>query len=146
MSVTCREWSRLAETRRQVKAKIRVLKVESRRLARQLRSDHAELRRVAGDGHVAAVLLDRIREAEQRETAIQVELADLARQSIDESDVARALASFDPVWDSLSPREQARVLRLLIARVEYDGGSGEVAITFQPHGIKTLAEEAESCV
>ena len=115
-------------------------------MRRGLRSDHAELPKVAGDEQVAAVLLGRIQEAEQRETAIQGELAELARQLIDEGDVATALASFEPVWDSLSPREQARVLRLLIARVEYDGGSGEVAITFQPHGIKALAEEAEQCV
>ena len=45
------------------------------------------------------------------------------------------------VWDSLSTREQARVLQLLIERVEYDGRSGDVAITFHPAGIKTLSAE-----
>ena len=120
---------------------------ESGRVLRQLKRDHAELPTAAVAGQEArlAELQDRIRAAEQRETEIQGELADLARKRIDESEVATALASFDPVRESLSPREQARILHLLIERVEYDGGLGEVAITFQPHGIKTLAEEAMAC-
>ena len=44
---------------------------------------------------------------------------------------------------ALVPREQARVLELLIERVEHDGANGDVAITFRPTGIKTLAAEFE---
>ncbi len=36
-----------------------------------------------------------------------------------ESELTQALAHFDPVWESLSPREQARILRLLIERIGY---------------------------
>ena len=56
------------------------------------------------------------------------------------AEVDSALAAFDPLWESLSPREQARMLRLLIQRVEYDGSKGTVSITFLPNGIKALAE------
>jgi site-specific DNA recombinase len=45
------------------------------------------------------------------------------------------------VWDSLAPREQARLVQLLIEKVEYDGVNGRVAITFYPAGIRTLADE-----
>ena len=53
----------------------------------------------------------------------------------------RSRASFDPIWRELFPREQARILRLLIETVTYDAEADEVAITFRPGGIKMVAEE-----
>jgi hypothetical protein len=41
----------------------------------------------------------------------------------------------------MTPQEQARVLRLLVSRVDYDGKHGKASITFQPLGLKTLARE-----
>ena len=38
-------------------------------------------------------------------------------------------------------REEARVLQLLVERVDYDGRTDDIAITFHPTGIKTLAEQ-----
>ncbi len=49
---------------------------------------------------------------------------------------------FDPVWETLTPREQARVIRLLVQRVDYDGEKGTVSVTFHPAGIKTLRRGA----
>ena len=60
---------------------------------------------------------------------------------IAEDDLRQALASFAPVWSQLSPKEQARVIHLLIDRIAYDGSKGTVAITFKPTGIKALAKE-----
>lgn len=51
------------------------------------------------------------------------------------------MAAFDPVWETLTLREQARVLRLLIQRVDYDGDKGTVAVTFHPAGIEMLSRE-----
>jgi site-specific DNA recombinase len=45
------------------------------------------------------------------------------------------------VWDCLAPREQARVIELLVDRVTYDGVAGTISITFHPRGIKALASE-----
>ncbi len=60
---------------------------------------------------------------------------------VDEAEIAAALADFDTVWDCLAPREQGRVVELLVERVAYDGGTGSISITFRPAGIKTLAGE-----
>jgi site-specific DNA recombinase len=60
---------------------------------------------------------------------------------IPEDEAARALSAFDPVWGTLTPHERARVVGLLVERVEYDGGSGKVTVAFHPTGIKTLADE-----
>ena len=39
---------------------------------------------------------------------------------------------------NLSPREQARVLKLIFATVEYDANAATVAVTFRPTGIAAL--------
>ena len=53
----------------------------------------------------------------------------------------RALASFDPIWRELFPAERARILHLLVEEVRYDAEAGEVAITFRPGGVRSLARE-----
>ncbi len=97
----------------------------------------------AGNGEAARLVevQGRIGTAERRLVEVEDELARLIDQNIDEDDVAAALAEFDAVWAALKPNEQARVLELLIERVQYDGKAGDIAITFRPSGIKTLAAE-----
>ena len=74
---------------------------------------------------------------------IQVELAAMENQVIDETDLRKALASFDPIWDQLFPAEKARILQLLIEQVTYNAQAGEVSITFRPGGVKAMARESE---
>ena len=59
------------------------------------------------------------------------------------SDLRAALTSFMPVWDALFPAERSRVLNLLIESVTYNAVAGELAITYRPGGIRTLADEAQ---
>ena len=141
----------IAETARQVhrqtEHEIRRLEGERDGLKRQLGSDYVELRRLAhsaGNGERTAGMADvqeQIRIAEQRLTEIDSELVTLASRSVNETEVTQALAEFDRVWDALAPREQARVLELLIERVEFDGHRGNMSITLHPTGIKSLADE-----
>lgn len=90
-----------------------------------------------------ADLQDRIRTIEQRMTAIREEVIAIQRETVDERDMARALAVFDPVWESLSAREQSRIVRLLVERVGYDGRDGRVTVTFRSPGVKALCSEAD---
>ena len=91
-----------------------------------------------------ADLQERIRGAERRATEIREQVLGLSRSTVNEHDVAKAMAMFDPVWDSLTPREKARIIQLLVERVDYNGTTGKVAITFHPSGIKTLADELDN--
>ena len=75
-----------------------------------------------------ADLQDCIRAAEQRTTQVREEMIALGRELVDEGEAARALALFDPVWDTLSPPEQARVIRLLVEQVSYDGEKGTASV------------------
>ena len=52
-----------------------------------------------------------------------------------------ALAAFDPLWEALTPREQVRLVQLVVEQVDYDGAAGKVKLTFHPTGIKALAGE-----
>ena len=88
-----------------------------------------------------ADLQERIRLAERRAMEVEDEAKVLREETVNEHDVVQALAAFDPVWDTLTPHEQARIIGLLVERVDYDGAKGTVAITFHPSGIKTLTGE-----
>lgn len=134
----------LSQARRQAEEGIERLNAERSGLLRDLRNDHAELSRFAGATNFASEIADahnRIRSAEQRVTAIDDELAKFNGELVDKVEVATALADFDALWDCLSPREQARIVELLVDRVTYDGQAGNIAITFRTPGIKTLAGE-----
>jgi site-specific DNA recombinase len=88
-----------------------------------------------------ADLQERIRLGEQRTAEIKQEILALGGAAIDETEVALALSVFDPVWESLTPHEQGRIVQLLVEQVDYDGARDKVAITFHPSGVKALADE-----
>ncbi len=55
----------------------------------------------------------------------------LRANQIDESEVTRLLAEFHHTWEAIAPRDQARVLELLIERIDYRGKEGQVSLTFR---------------
>ena len=116
-------------------------------LQRQLRSNHADLQATASLPSTTkrvsqlAELQDQLRTTERRLTEIDSELAALQSNQIDESEVTRLLTDFHQTWDALAPRDQARVLKLLIERIDYRGKEGQFSLTFRPSGIQTLTQE-----
>jgi site-specific DNA recombinase len=80
-------------------------------------------------------------EMEARMGAVHKQLDEARAGHLDETDVRRALADFDGLWEEMTPSERARTLHALVERVAYDGQAETVAITFQPTGIKALAGE-----
>ena len=65
----------------------------------------------------------------------------LCAHQINESEVTHLLAHLHQTWEALAPRDQARVLELLIERIEYRGQDGQISLTFRPSGIQTLTQE-----
>jgi len=141
----------IVQARSQGQSQVVSLEAERRGLDRELVRWNGEIRKlldqiVPNEGNTPATdrladLQERIRSAERRATEICEQMLGLNCNIFTERDVAKAMASFGPVWDSLVPREQARVIQLLVERVDYDGTNGNVAITFHPSGIKALADE-----
>ncbi len=58
---------------------------------------------------------------------------------ISESDARAALQQFDPLWDELFPAEQARIVTLLVERV--DIGTGGLNVRLRMDGLGGLARE-----
>jgi site-specific DNA recombinase len=137
------------DTSRLVTEQLGELAAEQRRLQREVGGHHEELRKlvhnrsgVETDGLFSARLADlqeRIAAAERRLAQIEDERKRLEGECISETDVARALADFESIWGTLTPREQTNMLHLLIERIDYDGRDGTIAIAFHATGIKTLS-------
>jgi site-specific DNA recombinase len=137
----------VCQVRQQTEAGIERLQQERSALQRQLRDDNARLQAAAAMTDHAervsrlATVQECVRAAERRLTEIDNELIALRGELVEEAEVAQALAEFDQLWEALAPREQARVLELLVERIEYDGQRGSVSLTFHPCGIKLLTHE-----
>jgi len=86
--------------------------------------------------HGTAGLQKRIDQMERRLMEIRQELASLETPIVDEGDVRRALEQFEPVWDSLNSREQARFIRALIECVLYNGKVRKVTVKFRSPSIR----------
>jgi site-specific DNA recombinase len=117
---------------------------ERRTIERAIARLKSELQKSAqdDDGSAARVLdlNSQVGASERRVTEISTRLAELDAERIRSTDVAAAFADFDNVWGALSPREQARVLQLLVQRVEFDSADESLTVSFHATGIRVLAD------
>jgi site-specific DNA recombinase len=141
----------LAQVRQEDDARQAELESERGGLERDLLRGQGELRKLlavvgAGESNGRLVsrlaeLQERVGQVEQRIARLRAQREALQQERLDEAEASRALTGLDPAWDTMTPDEQARIVGLLVARVDYDGAQGKVAITFHPLGLKTLAVE-----
>lgn len=87
---------------------------------------------------------DRLRASEQQRSQLHSEFEALRSSIVSDEEVAEALAHFDPLWASMSPREKARLICLLVGRVTYNGEAGSVVMTFRSNGIAALRQQRRS--
>jgi site-specific DNA recombinase len=59
-----------------------------------------------------------------------------------ERDVIRTITDFARLWDELFPAEQARIVRLLVERVDLSPDAMQVRL--RAEGLQTLVEELQS--
>jgi site-specific DNA recombinase len=127
------------------------LEGERLRLQQELLRRQEEAKRLLAaitDGRGGGTLLgERLSETEtqmatmeRRMTEVREELLTIESELVDERDLRAALSLFEPVWDQLVPKEQSRIMQLLIDRVDYDAKAGRVEITFRPFGIRQLSQ------
>jgi site-specific DNA recombinase len=144
----------VAQARQLGQSRVAELEAERRGLERELGKWNGEIRQLLdqiapNDGNTPATarladLQERIRLTERRATEVREQVIALSHKLVDEREVAKAMSVFEPVWESMSPREQVRVVQTLVERVDYDGTNGKLKITFHPTGIRTLADELAS--
>ena len=124
------------------------LKDERQRLEDAVRQNGQDIRQLVKQAGSEPNLTDRLaalgdsqRCAQERLAAVKDELSKLEKEDWNEDKLTSALAQFEPVWDALSLKEQARLIHLLVERVVYNGENNTVAIALRPNGIKALAEK-----
>jgi site-specific DNA recombinase len=141
----------LATVRQQDDARVAEWDGERVGLERDLLRGQSEVRKLlaevgSGASSNAAVtrlaeLQARLAQVEQRLARLRGQMEALQQERLDQAAAAEALSGLVPAWETMTPDEQARVVRLLVSRVDYDGQNGKASITFQPLGLKTLAGE-----
>ena len=122
------------------------LRDEQKSLARLMRDDHAKLQSIVANPNIASNLSglseiqSRLETADGRSQQITSEPAVLEAQKIDDQQITKVLGGFDELWQTLPPKEQVRLVRLLIEKVSFDGPGGYVAITFHQTGLQSFTE------
>jgi site-specific DNA recombinase len=139
-----------AEVLRQTEAGIaeerEILTAEREQFCRDRVFQESELRRFAMEPSSPAVatmiadLHEKIAKTKVRLAELDEQLEDLESEHIAETDVTRAFGDFDQLWRTLSSRQQAKLISLIVERVEYDAGRGTMAICFHDTAIGTLTE------
>jgi site-specific DNA recombinase len=122
--------------RPEVAARVRLARQEHDRLD----AERANLVEAVAEGG-GKLLMPRLAETDRRLdgarqalTGAQRELAALDAARLDPAAIQVAIADLEPVWAELFPKERARLLALLLERVEYDASGGEVALRFRAGG------------
>ncbi len=90
-------------------------------LRNEAKRHHTELRKLIAEDQSSpdvtsriADLNQRIAEADRRLPELNTAIADLEAETVSQTEAHAAFADFDGLWESLIPREQARLLKLLL--------------------------------
>ncbi|HYC99867.1 MAG TPA: recombinase family protein [Phycisphaerales bacterium] len=136
--------------RQQDRERIDVLETERRALEREARFNAAETRQLGTRGKADDAAAARLAELGERASAIAARAAEIDAETaalqaglITRDEATDAARGFEPLWRSLSTHEQARLVRLLVERVDYDGAEGQVSITFHPEAQRLVQEAAQ---
>jgi site-specific DNA recombinase len=135
----------LAETRVSVEAGAADLRTEEKQIKAALTRLDRDLRDLIADGNPTTAVTSRLAHVHEQITGARKRLGEVDARlgvidgaTITREEAREALHEFDTVWANLSPREQARVLKLLFSKVEYDAATATIAVTFRATGIAAL--------
>jgi site-specific DNA recombinase len=128
-----------------IDAELAVIRRDRDDVHQERKRHYEELQHVATSGKTTTEITDRIEdlhrrlsEADRRLSDLESRITELEDETISQAEARSVFADFDGLWASLIPREQARLLKLLISAVEYDGKAGAVSVTFRPTSIRSL--------
>ncbi len=85
-----------------------------------------------------AELKSRIDSAWTRQQEIELQTDALRNTTLTHAETIESMSNFDCIWQVLTTREQERIIGMLVEEVSYDGGTGQLSITFQPSNFAAL--------
>lgn len=119
----------------------RELKSASGALARQLGSARPAEVDAAGANPETEDLRHKVEALAHRVEELGVRIAATKKRTIDSDDVARALVKFDEVFEALNTAERARLLALILERIDYHGGESTIDLVFRPGGFEAITAD-----
>lgn len=127
----------LKTQRTAAEAQVRAINAQIRDLAPQITS--------AGDTAQQMVTLqEQLRDAEQEVSRVGASMMNLERRLVSDERIGEVIEKFDPLWESLTPTEQASVINLIVSRVDYDGPNQTVSVVFHGDGLGPGAQTTEA--
>lgn len=88
-------------------------------------------------------LQQELRQQNEAVASINEQITRIRKRMLEPDELTGAVEAFDPVWNSLPPTQQAKLIHLLVDRIEYDGKSESVSISFHPTGIRGLTVQPQ---
>jgi site-specific DNA recombinase len=138
----------LTEASKQRHGCLAAVESERRRLERELKILTESLPQEAGPTDRAkqsASGLEAIREnighVERRLAGMQEQTLALQQPAPEAEPAARALAALELRFGVLPVIEQARLIHLMVRRIDYDGAQGKLALSLDPAGLVAVLEE-----
>ena len=78
---------------------------------------------------------------QRRLAETQVQAQALQQPTLELQEAAQALMALEQGFEELPVIDQARLLQLMVQRVDYDGSQGKLALTLDPAGLVAVLEE-----
>ena len=93
------------------------------------------------EGSGFETIQENIGHLERRLAETQVQALALQQPALKLEQAAQALMVLDHGFEELPVSEQARLIRLMVQRVDYDGALSKLALTLDPAGLVAVLEE-----
>jgi len=135
----------LTEASQQRQVRLTALESERRRLERELKilTESLAPANASDEGNRSGfeTIQENIGHLERRLAETQEQTLALQRPPLEREQVAQALMALEQRFDELPVIEQARLIRSMVERVDYDGAQGKLALTLDPAGLVAVLEE-----
>jgi site-specific DNA recombinase len=135
----------LTEASKQRHVRLTALEADRRRLERELRilTESLAPANASNEGNQSGfeAIQENIGHLERRLAEIQEQTLAFQRPALEREETAQALMALEQGFEELPVIEQARLIRAMVERVDYDGAQGKLALTLDPAGLVTVLEE-----
>jgi site-specific DNA recombinase len=131
----------LAEASKQRHIRLTALESDRRRLERELKIMTESLAKASDEGNQSETIQENIGHLERRLTETQMQAQALQQPALRLEEAAQALMALEQGFGELPAIEQARLIRLMVQRVGYDGRQSKLALTLDPAGLVAVLEE-----
>jgi site-specific DNA recombinase len=136
------------KSKKTVEAELAELQRQLQNYKKQLARDHAEIQRIGAMANPndptlsrLADLHDRIAKTEPELHGLRSRMNKLQVMQLADEEVRTAFGDFEKMWHTLTMREQAKLVRVLVERVEYDPSDTSLSVSFHASAIQSLSGE-----